>query len=161
MNEDFQLKLQAYVDGELSEREAREVESALAGDAAARALVAELRNTNSALAVFDAEIKLPESREFHWSKIKRQIEREQTPAPVPAKSIPWWQRFLIPAGGIAALVIAVLIGLKQNKPLIKGPFNTVETHLSDSGAMTYRDQSEGLTVVWLSYPAENEFAEFE
>jgi anti-sigma factor RsiW len=161
MNQDFQLKLQAYVDGELSEREVREVEGALAGDAEARALLAELQNTNAALATFEAELKLPETREFYWSKIQRQIEREQAPAPVAARPIPWWQRFLIPAGGVAALVIAVLIGLKQNKPLVQGPFVPVETHLSDSGAMTYRDQSEGLTVVWLSYPAENEFAEFE
>jgi anti-sigma factor RsiW len=161
MDQDFQLKLQAYVDGELSEREAREVESTLDSNADARALVGELRNTNAALTVFEAEVKLPEARDFYWSKIKRQIEREQAPAPVVEKTIPWWQRFLIPAGGVAALLIAILIGLKQTKPLVQGPFVPVETHLSDSGAMTYRDQSEGLTVVWLSYPAENEFAEFE
>ena len=71
MNAEFQLKLQAHLDGELSERESREIETALATDAEARALLAELRNTCGALAGFEAELKLPEERAFYWSKIRR------------------------------------------------------------------------------------------
>ena len=35
----------------------------------------------------------------------------------------------------------------------------IETALADSGAFTYRDYSAGTTLVWLSYPADNEVAE--
>jgi len=36
---------------------------------------------------------------------------------------------------------------------------TANVMLGDSGAFTYRDDSQDMTVVWLSYPAENKFAE--
>ena len=34
-----------------------------------------------------------------------------------------------------------------------------ETALADPGAFTYRDYASGTTLVWLSYPAENELAD--
>jgi len=73
MNEEFQLKLQAYLDGELSKKETREVETWLASDKEAQLLLAELKTTNRALSIFEQELKLPESREFFWSKIQREI----------------------------------------------------------------------------------------
>lgn len=160
MNQDFQLKLQAYLDGELTEREAREVEAALPGDVEARALVAELRNTGAALGVFESELKLPETREFFWSKIQRQIQREERPEPVRPATLPFWQRLVMPAGAFAALIIVGLVVLKQFSPAGGPPSVAVELP-SDSGAMTYRDEVEKMTVVWLSYPAENQFAEYE
>jgi anti-sigma factor RsiW len=161
MNQDFQLKLQAYLDGELSEHETREVEAALADDADARALLTELRNTAGALANFGADLKLPESREFFWSKIQREIQRQGIAASGHPTPVPLWRRFLIPAGAFAALVLVGLIGLKSFGPPNNAGSVAVETVLTDSGAMTYRDEAEGMTVVWLSYPAENEFADWE
>jgi hypothetical protein len=35
----------------------------------------------------------------------------------------------------------------------------VNAILADAGAFTYRDESQGLTVVWLSYPAEKKLAD--
>ena len=35
----------------------------------------------------------------------------------------------------------------------------METALADAGAFTYRDYAAGTTLVWLSYPAENELAD--
>lgn len=160
MNQDFQLKLQAYLDGELAERETRAVEATLAGDAEARALLTELQNTAGALADFESGLKLPETREFFWSKIEREIQRQDKPAGRPAPVL-FWRRFLIPAGAFAALVLVGLIGLKSFGPANDAQAAAVETFLTDAGAMTYRDEAEGMTVVWLSYPAENEFADFE
>jgi hypothetical protein len=37
----------------------------------------------------------------------------------------------------------------------------IETALADSGVFTYRDYSAGATLVWLSYPAEDEAAEID
>src|SRR6266513_3336151 len=76
MKQELQLKLQAYLDGELPDGEAREAAGLLAQDAEARALLAELKKTRAALAGFETDIKLPESREFYWSKIEREIQRQ-------------------------------------------------------------------------------------
>ena len=81
MDYDAQLKLQAFLDGELPEAEASEVANWLARDREAAALLEELRNTRDALAGFEAGIQLPESREFFWSKVQREIQRLETPAP--------------------------------------------------------------------------------
>ena len=52
MTEEQQLKLQAFVDGELPEADAREVAAHVARDAEAADLLAELRHTRQALADF-------------------------------------------------------------------------------------------------------------
>jgi len=77
MDYDVQLKVQAWLDGELPEAEAREIAEWLATDREAAALAGELRNTRQALAGHEAEIRLPESREFFWSKIEREIQRRE------------------------------------------------------------------------------------
>src|SRR5579859_1055327 len=104
MDYEAQLRVQAYLDGELPEGEARQVANRLAQDREAVALLAELRQTRQALAGFEAGIRLPESEEFYWSKIKRQIEREQ-PAEAPARAASLWavrlRRWLMPAAGLA------------------------------------------------------------
>ncbi len=160
MNAEFQLKLQAHFDGELSGPEAQEVEAALASDVEARALLAELRNTCGALAGFESEIKLPEAREFYWSKIQREIQRQEQGQPVRPTPLPWWRRFLLPSGAFAAVAIAGLLAAHQMGWLSGGDrAPQVEIFLADSGAMTYRDELERTTVVWFSYPGENEFAD--
>ena len=81
MDYDSQLKLQAYLDGELPENEAREVAGWVAKDREAVALLSELKATRQAMADFEIGIKLPESREFYLSKIARQIQVEKSLRP--------------------------------------------------------------------------------
>jgi anti-sigma factor RsiW len=161
MNEELSLKLQAYADGELSGREAGEVADVVAKDAEARALLAELKNTRSALAGYEAEIKLPESREFYWSKIEREIRRlEKTEAPRPEISLfAAWRRLLVPAGALAVLVLLgfLMFPKLQSPPAIASAES--EFTLADSDDFTYHDYANGTTLVWLSYPAEDEFAD--
>ena len=71
MNQDRELQIQAFVDGELSARQARKVEEWLATDAEAQALLRELQATKAALAQNEPQLTLPETREFYWSKIQR------------------------------------------------------------------------------------------
>src|SRR5580765_8199514 len=86
MDFDTQLKLQAFLDGELADAEAREVASWIARDEEAKALHAELKNTRKAIKESEANVRLPETREFYWSKIEREIQRlepvAQTARPV-------------------------------------------------------------------------------
>jgi anti-sigma factor RsiW len=163
MTEEQQFKVQAFLDGELPEGESREVAAWLARDADASALLGELKNTRGALRVFDstADVKLPESREFYWSKIKREIERT-APAMAPEPKAPlfhWFRRVLMPLGTVAALALVVVIAIHSfsggQHPLPMA----ANVMLGDPGALTYRDDAQDMTVVWLSYPAEKRFAE--
>ena len=155
MDKDAQLKLQAYLDGELAEAQAREVAKWLAQDREPVALLGELRNTREALVGFEIGVILPESREFFWSKISREISRQE-PEPVVASETLWsaWRKFLIPAGAVAALGVAGLIGYFGSSK-----FPAAETAVADTGAFTYHDFSSRTTLVWFSYPAENEVAD--
>jgi anti-sigma factor RsiW len=153
-----QLKLQAYLDGELPEAEAREMANRLTRDQEAVALLTELRQTRQAVAGFEDGIRLPETREFYWSKLRREIERLEGPVKAAETTTPlvvWLRRFLVPVAGLALLVIAGLMA-------IRGPSQEaapIETALADPGAMIYHDYSVGATFVWLAYPADKEIAD--
>ncbi len=159
MNQDAQLKLQSYLDGELSDADARQVDLWLAKDPEARMLLAELKDTTSALSAIQPELKLPESREFFWSKIQRQIEREEQPATRVSQPAPFWaswRKFIVPAGAMAAAMVALLATLTSSPHSIG---SQSETRVKDSAAFTYRDYDSGATLVWFSYPEENELAQ--
>jgi anti-sigma factor RsiW len=159
MDYDAQLKLQALLDGELPEAEARQVNAWVARDGEAAGLLEELRNTRGALVGFEAGIQLPESREFFWSKIEREIQRLESPAPKTAwePSWAWWRRILVPACTAALVLIGGFVLTQPGRPGRTAAAD-METVLADAGAFTYRDYSAGTTLVWLSYPAEHEAA---
>ena len=163
MDYDAQLKLQAWLDGELPEPDTREMAKRLERDAEAAALARELRNTRQALAGLEADVRLPESREFFWSKIEREIQRLETPAQKPAREsyLAIVRRFLVPASAVAAVVIAGLMLNRSAGPSGLTVAAEIETALADAGAFTYRDYSAGTTLVWLSYPADKEAAEID
>lgn len=161
MNQDLQLKLQAYLDGELPSNEAKAVADRVAQDADSRALLAELTSTCTALTGFESTIKLPETREFYWSKIARDLQRLERSVPErsPVSLFTLLRRLALPSG----VLIALLVGLLLIKPQLgfERRLGVAETETAqvDAGTFTYRDFASGTTLVWLSYPAENEFAE--
>jgi anti-sigma factor RsiW len=159
MNKDLQLKLQAYLDGELPSGEAQAVRDLLATDATGRDLLVELTNTRDVVVAHEATIKLPESREFYWSKIQREISREAKPAAVAPKFslFAWLHRALVPAGATAAVAIAVMLSL----PPASGGGDASSTS-SDTATFTYHNYATGTTLVWLDYgAAENDFSDAE
>ncbi len=152
-----QLKIQACLDGELPEAEAREVAARVARDPEAAGLMQELRYARQALAAGKAPLQLPESREFFWSKIEREIEREEAARaaePVRTPLLVRLRRLLVPAAAVALFIMAGVLAIRPGRP----PVGT-EISLADPGAFTYRDFVSGTTLVWLSYPAENGIAE--
>lgn len=161
MKQDLQFKLQAYLDGELSSGEAKVVADLVAQSADTRALLAELTNTRSALAGFEAEIKLPETREFYWSKIARDIQRQEKRVSVgaPASILTVLRRLMVPAGIMVALLMGMLVIKQQLGVDRRLEVAETDTAQVDAGPFTFRDFASGTTLVWLSYPAENEFAE--
>ena len=159
MNLDQQLKLQAFLDGELPEREAREILAWTQSDAGAAALLSELKHTRQAITQSEPHLVLPESREFYWSKIQREIGRlEPRKASGSTNSIfGLLGRFLLPASALAALAIALIVAYPHFRPTAQTTVanaSEVETSLADADAITYRDEQENTTLIWLSYPAD-------
>src|SRR5688500_14804248 len=125
MNRDLALKFQAYIDGELPEREARAMAEAIERDPAAQALVGELRATKAALAGNEPELSVPETREFYWNKIQQAVLRLE-PAGCCAPEGGWraamgaWRRFLAPLAGVAVIAFLAIASLKfYNSPLVE------------------------------------------
>lgn len=93
IEQDTILKVQAYVDNELTQADAREVVALVERDPQARALCTELKELRTLVSANEIQVKLPESREFFWSKIEREIVRSSTIAASPGRSR-WWMRIL-------------------------------------------------------------------
>ncbi len=149
MNEENKIKLQAYLDGELSGRDEREISELLTTDHQAQLLLAELRMVKSALHGGEPELKLPETREFYWSKIQKEIERAGQ-GPV-SQSNSWWKpvyaRF---AGGLAAACgVLVISFIAFNNGPTKYAAGEVEGSGDEMGVITFRSDAERMTVVYL------------
>ncbi len=152
MKPDWELRLQAYLDGELSERQARRMAAWLANDAQAQQLAAELRHTKTLLNENEPEARLPESREFYWSKIERAIQRAEA-APERAAFHPWrlWQRYVAPLAGLAlvAFLAIAVVNHSTGPQEIGGSLAEVENLSEHVGSFSFRSQSENMFVVWL------------
>lgn len=171
LDHEVQLKLQAYLDGELSAGDIARVEALLASDPEAQALVTELRNTAAALKDHESGVTVPESRDFYWNGIRREIERlEQKPAREERGSLlDMWKRYLVPAGGVlAALVVLAMILLNTGRQgagsrlasngtsgVEPVEVATVDNAADEAEVFTFEDQKEGMLVVWLSYETGN------
>jgi negative regulator of sigma E activity len=110
MKDDIKLQLQAYLDGELSERESHKISEQLIQDSEAKAMLAELKFIKDAMRGNEPELKLPESREFYWSKIQREIERGAKQEK--SESCPgfgWWETAFVGVGRGFAAGFAVLM----------------------------------------------------
>lgn len=155
MNLEQQLKLQSWVDGELSEGEAREVAAFVQKHNGAQALAGELRVTKAFLAGNEPEAKLPESGDFYWSKIRREIERAEAAAEK-QPGVSWafaWRRLVTPLSGVALIAFLSILSLNvfQRQSVDDGAKYLVEVeNLSeDIGSISYRSQSENMFVVYL------------
>ncbi|MEO6183205.1 MAG: hypothetical protein ABIP71_08945 [Verrucomicrobiota bacterium] len=150
MNEKNKFKLQAHLDGELSSGEAREFSETLSKDAEAQSLLTELKFIKAALRGNEMELKLPETREFYWSKIRREIARDSQQA-APRPIVRWWKpayvRFAgIVAAGCGLLMISFIAFNGQNESYAT---DEVEGTGEEMGSITYHSDKEGMTVVYL------------
>lgn len=154
------LRLQAWVDGELSAGEAREVEAWFQEDPEARTLVEDLRSLNAVVRSGEPDRKVPETREFYWSTIARGIAqhprdtRHGAPAHAEPAALAWWWRWLVPAGGLAAIAFSVLLlrttpNGRDHAVLAVG--HEIDTPIAGVNAFTFRSESERMTVVWVDF----------
>ncbi|MGP8199943.1 MAG: hypothetical protein ACLQU4_10615 [Limisphaerales bacterium] len=144
MNDNIELDLQAWLDGELPAAKGRCIDTAIAGDEEAGRLIAELQFVKDSLAGNEMARTVPETREFYWSKIEREIEC-QTQAQAPRRVI--WPRWLAPAAGFGALACLLLLAVI---PITPPAFDETSSTGEGMEAITFHDQAAGMTVVWLT-----------
>ena len=158
MKAELELKLQAYLDGELSAGDVREVEASLAGDPEAQRLLAELRTTVGVLRDNEPQMPLLESRDFYWSKIERAIESAQPERVQPLLAF-WYslRRILVPVAGVALVLFLGIASLKVNTvsdPLAHlAEVESLSEHVS---SFSFRSQSQNMFVVWLHENADEQ-----
>lgn len=158
MTDETKLRVQAWLDGELSAPDAAAMSALVEEDAGAADTARELRSVRSWLASGELSRALPEPRELYWSKIRREIEPQASGKPGLAEeehegaSLWAWLRWLVPVG-LAAAVAAVLFTAKplpaQNAALTSAEIDSPQ---ENSGTITFRSDSEQMTVVWVGNP---------
>ena len=154
MNVDVGIRLQAYLDGELTDREAQQVSALIESDAGARALFEELQRTTTLLKANEPELVLPESREFFWNKVEREIERlEMVPT---ASAAPAWvlffKRHLSTLSGVAVAAALVVFIAAQMNIVPQNLLEEIDNPLDDVGTFSFRSESQQMTLVWISNP---------
>ncbi|MGO8696963.1 MAG: anti-sigma factor family protein [Limisphaerales bacterium] len=147
MKHDLELSLQAWLDGELLEKEARQAGEWIARDAEAGALLAELRAIKETLPSNETPRTVPDTREFYWSQIERRLQ-QPTAAAKPARSswLARWQALLLPLTGVAAVACALIVTTHYTRT---PTFDEICATSDAMEAVTYHDQSGQMTVVWL------------
>lgn len=147
MKTESKLRLQAYLDNEVSSAEGREIASWIERDVEAKALYEELKATKCLLAPEnELPVALTDGRDFYWSKIAREIERVER-EPAREYTRPWWIRILAPVAGAAALALFVFTSV-STKPQL----SAVHQERSDleNGTITFRSKDNSMTLVWIS-----------
>lgn len=144
------LELMAYADGELDAAARAAVEKRLQHDEAARAEVAAWRSVRSGWQAIDPVARVPESREFYWSQIRRRME-VTTPLASAARTSLWtrwwpaWGRWLVPAA--AALVLSLVIfSQRPGGVRFAGGSARVET----ATTLTFHSDVDGVTIHWIN-----------
>jgi anti-sigma factor RsiW len=152
MNMELGIRLQAYLDGELAGRDAERVQALIESDAEAHALFCEMKETRQLLRANEPEFRLPESREFFWSKIEREISRLET-APRDPRTPAWllfFRRHLAAVGGTAMIAALALFAALQMNWVSQDIFEEIENPLEDTGSFSFRSESQKMTLVWIS-----------
>lgn len=150
------LRLQAYLDHELSPSDAARVAEWLANDEEARTYYDELRQVKLAMAGNELERSVPESREFYWEQIRRRIEMPENRA---ADAMSVWERFAhlkgwvrvgVPlAGAAAALAVLITMSNPAKQEKVASSYHEIETPVKEASSFSFHSPEAGLTVVWI------------
>jgi anti-sigma factor RsiW len=168
IHEATQLKLQAYLDGELTGSAARGVAEWLDQDAEAQGLCAELQRTKALLAAGELERPVPQSCEFYWAGVRREIlapDAPDAPANPPARPSRFigWLKFVAPAGALALLAALALLvhpgrslpptsttPMTQASPTTLSMPEEIETPMAQASFISFRSEADRMSVVWVN-----------
>jgi len=145
---EWTLDLQAYVDGELEPSRRAEVERVISSDAEARELAGALRSLGEVVRSHEPSHRVPDSREFYWSQVRRRIQQAEATdsrRAAGATRAAGWLRWLAPAMGVAAVVVVVFMNRRHGEALVE----VASSGLEDAEGMTFRSDADGITVHWI------------
>ena len=153
-------KVQAFLDGELPEGERAAVETLVKSDPDLTLLYEALSSEKDWLGGNEMERIVPEPRDFYWSKIgsaiERDLEEEVLPPETIARPLGFWLRWLLPVGGVAAVLLLAMVaqfGGPTNPPAAAqkaSSYHEVDSPLDSGSLITFRSESEGVTIFWMS-----------
>jgi anti-sigma factor RsiW len=152
-------RVQALVDGELSAKDRSAVEALLKSDSDLQTLHEALQSEKRWLKGNEKERFVPEPRDFYWSKIENAIEREDAKAAASSnqsRPLGFWLRWLLPVGGVAAVLFWAMIaqfgGPTNPAPSMQkaSSYSEVDSPLDSGSLITFRSETEGVTVFWIS-----------
>lgn len=153
MKSELQLKIQAYLDGELSAWQSRRMARLVATDPEAQKLLSELRTTRDFLAANEPERLLPEEPRFYWSRIQQSIERcDALAEPIRTEGFSW-RRMLAPLAGVAMAALLAVVSVKflpstTNEDSLWN-LAEIENLSADTDFKSFRSTSEKMFVVWI------------
>ena len=154
MDRERTIRIQAYADGALPAQECREVEQWLAQDAEARALLESFRQLKSLVAANEPAPKLPESREFYWSRLEREIAKSAATATREGRErkvdrgwVAWWAPFA--AVTVVALGITWLFQLAAFRGSQTSEEQSLASAVDEDNTITFYSPEAKMTVVWV------------
>jgi anti-sigma factor RsiW len=153
MKQDLELKLQAWLDGELPPAEAEAMRRFAESDPEARSLAAGLQGIRAALLQHERPLAVPETREFYWSKIQREIQRAERIRPTQPR-VRRWRLWLAPLAGASALAAVLLVTLHPSPS--PEAFNQVSVTAAGYQARTFHDKATGMNFVFLQDTAQQD-----
>ncbi|MFO1459070.1 MAG: hypothetical protein U1G08_06640 [Verrucomicrobiota bacterium] len=142
------LEIQSYVDDELDPTRRAAVEALCATDPAARQLLVDLASFRDCVRNHEPGFMVPETREFYWSQIQRQLKPAHTSSST--KLSPWlgWVRWLVPVAGLAA--VAYLISLPRTDAPASRTLASASPSSMEASSVVYRSEADGVTVHWIN-----------
>ncbi len=148
------LKIQAYLDGELSQSEAKKVEFLMASDQEAKQVFEELKCAADLLQNNEPEIKMPISRELFWNRIYNEIQKDEDESVSVFDYIRHLKylllntKYLVPVAATIIALISIFLIKDFAKP-IEDYLVSIETTSEEVGSYSFRVQSENMFVVWI------------
>ena len=156
-------RVQAFVDGELPAADQALVEALIQEDPELKQLHEELTQGREWLRGNEPERSVPEPRDFYWSKIATGIERAEhqeaqmeDAAHRSGVEQSFWLRWLLPMGSVAAVLVLAMLaqfegpktpGANEQKA---ASYHEVDNPLETGSLITFRSNTEGVTVVWIT-----------
>ena len=150
MSEEEQLKLQSYLDGELTDKERQDVTRWLDGDEQASEVLVRLKSVSEFLRDGEPQYKLDCTQEFYWNGIEREIARANPAAPTDAAGgwFAWLRNYGVQfASGVAAVAVVLFtITTLTREPEVAASWEVLDP---DTAMVNYSDFDNNITVVML------------
>ncbi len=168
MSEELAIKIQAYLDGELSQEDSLQLLAQLEKDSQAKELLESLKLEQATLKnIGEKDHSMPVAHSYFWKGISQAIDQESVRHEskddvTSSANFPGWLSWLIPVGvaGCFAIVafqngylesVVESIRSTGKKAARRAPsFHEIDSRQQNAGFISFRSESEGVSVVWIS-----------